>query len=139
MLLFRTIYRYIQAMLNKLVAISLIISLGGTLMRFTIPYASYFANYNYIVDHLCVNRNHPEMHCNGKCQLKKMIKKEEHDHAGNKSTNTVNHNQRIDFFIVHGIHKNLSLRSQAGLYCAFQARLNSLYFSEPLSPPPQYT
>jgi len=36
----------------------------------------YYINYTYIVKNLCINKDKPEMHCNGKCYLKQMIKKE---------------------------------------------------------------
>jgi len=37
----------------------------------------YSLNKNYIANVLCVNKNKPKMHCNGKCYLKKQLKKEE--------------------------------------------------------------
>ncbi len=35
----------------------------------------YIVNYNYIRTELCENKDKPEMHCNGKCHLKKQLKK----------------------------------------------------------------
>ena len=37
----------------------------------------YQANKNYIAEFLCVNRNKPELHCEGHCYLKKELKKAE--------------------------------------------------------------
>jgi hypothetical protein len=37
----------------------------------------YEINKDYIAKNLCVNRNKPKMHCNGKCHLMKQLKKEE--------------------------------------------------------------
>lgn len=39
------------------------------------PVIDYFINYNYIKTELCENKDKPEMHCNGKCYLKKQLKK----------------------------------------------------------------
>jgi len=41
-----------------------------------VPILDYMIHYNYIKTVLCVNKNKPEMHCNGQCHLKMMIKKE---------------------------------------------------------------
>ncbi|MBX6380175.1 MAG: hypothetical protein IRZ01_05775 [Thermoflavifilum aggregans] len=38
----------------------------------------YHLNIKYISTHLCVNRNHPELHCEGKCFLKKQLEKDQH-------------------------------------------------------------
>ena len=34
-------------------------------------------NRNYIAQNLCVNRNKPQMHCNGKCHMMKVMKQEQ--------------------------------------------------------------
>lgn len=39
------------------------------------PYITYKINYNYISTVLCENKENPEMHCDGKCHLKKELKK----------------------------------------------------------------
>lgn len=36
-------------------------------------------NQQYIVKNLCINRTKPQLHCDGKCQLMKMIQKAEDD------------------------------------------------------------
>ena len=40
------------------------------------PVVDYAINYDYIVDNLCENKDKPEMHCNGKCYLKKQLAEE---------------------------------------------------------------
>ena len=37
----------------------------------------YELNKQYITEHFCVNRDKPELHCNGKCHLKKQLQNEE--------------------------------------------------------------
>jgi len=39
--------------------------------------ADFFLNRSYIAKNLCVNRNKPIMHCNGKCYLTKKLKDQE--------------------------------------------------------------
>lgn len=40
------------------------------------PVLDYMANYDYIVNTLCENKDKPEMECNGKCHLSKELAKE---------------------------------------------------------------
>ena len=40
------------------------------------PIAEYVINYDYIVTNLCDNREKPQLQCDGKCYLSKMIAKE---------------------------------------------------------------
>tara|TARA_B100000678_G_scaffold92423_1_gene77164 strand:- start:41816 stop:42130 length:315 start_codon:yes stop_codon:yes gene_type:complete len=35
----------------------------------------YLANYDYIAKVLCINKDQPELHCNGKCYLMKQLAK----------------------------------------------------------------
>lgn len=37
----------------------------------------YYVNKNFIASFLCENKNFPEKHCEGKCQLKKELQKDE--------------------------------------------------------------
>ncbi|PSL45626.1 hypothetical protein CLV51_104332 [Chitinophaga niastensis] len=37
----------------------------------------FYLNQQYIAANLCENRNKPEMHCNGKCHLKKQLNEED--------------------------------------------------------------
>lgn len=45
------------------------------LARPALPVLEYIINYDYIVAELCENKAKPEMHCNGKCHLKKELAK----------------------------------------------------------------
>lgn len=51
-----------------------------------LPYVNYYVNYTYISTTLCENKDKPQMHCNGKCHLKKTIAKAEADETKSKST-----------------------------------------------------
>lgn len=43
--------------------------------RPVLPVLDYIINYDYISAELCENKAKPEMHCNGKCHLKKQLAK----------------------------------------------------------------
>jgi len=46
-----------------------------TPFRIALPYLTYNINYQYISTQLCENKAKPAMQCNGKCHLKKELKK----------------------------------------------------------------
>lgn len=43
----------------------------------------FYLNQEYIAKNLCINRNNPDMHCNGHCQMKKQLSEEERQHQEN--------------------------------------------------------
>lgn len=54
--------------------------------RMAHPYLEYSLNYTYISEVLCVNKEKPELHCNGKCHLNKELKKAANEESGKKVT-----------------------------------------------------
>ncbi|KGO84126.1 hypothetical protein Q762_02540 [Flavobacterium cauense R2A-7] len=45
------------------------------LLKPIFPVISFMVNYDYIAKELCENKTKPELHCNGKCYLKKELAK----------------------------------------------------------------
>jgi hypothetical protein len=45
------------------------------LLKPILPVVDYIVNYEYITKVLCVNKDKPKMHCNGKCHLMKELAK----------------------------------------------------------------
>ncbi len=45
------------------------------MLRPIVPVIEYNLNYDYIAKVLCINKDEPDLGCNGKCQLAKEIKK----------------------------------------------------------------
>ena len=41
------------------------------------PYVEYILNQDYIAEFLCINKNKPQLQCNGKCHLVKEIEKQQ--------------------------------------------------------------
>ena len=69
--------------MKKLLALPLIFIM---LMKPLWPIAEYIINYDYIVANLCKNRERPQLQCDGKCYLAKMLTKETTDHNKNPFT-----------------------------------------------------
>nr|WP_237421255.1 hypothetical protein [Flavobacterium sp. Sd200] len=49
------------------------------MLRPVLPLGEYILNYEYIAKELCVNKEKPAMHCNGKCHLMKELAKKAAD------------------------------------------------------------
>ncbi|EDM36804.1 hypothetical protein PBAL39_18059 [Pedobacter sp. BAL39] len=61
-------------MFNKPVAIVILLSLLTVNFASLFVFAGFELNKQYIADRLCVNKNKPELHCNGKCYLMKKLR-----------------------------------------------------------------
>lgn len=47
------------------------------------PIVNYVANYDYIVENFCVNKDKPELKCNGQCYLMKQLAEQTDDDQTN--------------------------------------------------------
>lgn len=61
--------------MKRFSAIIVLIVYGYVLIQPLLPYVNYIANYDYIANELCENKDAPELECNGKCYLAKEITK----------------------------------------------------------------
>lgn len=122
-------------MIRKLTSITLITAILTTLVRCTVPYMWYYANYEYIAHELCENRDNPEIDCDGYCQLTKMMQKQ-HDHADQRPAPPVEQEQKINLFFADYISSAIPLSFSLPFYNE-NNRLESLWTGEPVSPPPQ--
>ncbi|QNK64959.1 hypothetical protein H7F33_10935 [Pedobacter sp. PAMC26386] len=66
----------------------ILISLMANCSRFFI-FAGFEFNKEYIASNLCINRNRPEMHCDGKCYLMKKIKQAEENEKKEAARNNL--------------------------------------------------
>lgn len=72
------ISRFAQKRLKKLMTILLLTAVVALQLGSRwIIYASFKANQAYIARELCENKAKPQMHCNGRCHLKKQLAKEQ--------------------------------------------------------------
>ncbi|QDO94580.1 hypothetical protein FNB79_11590 [Formosa sediminum] len=64
-----------------------------------IPLVEYAAFYDYIVNELCVNKDEPELQCNGTCHLKDQLAKASDTEKGNndKSSSITFENSLVFF------------------------------------------
>jgi len=46
------------------------------MLRPLTPFVEYAINYDYVSKVLCINKDKPELHCNGKCQLMKKLEQQ---------------------------------------------------------------
>lgn len=49
------------------------------MLRPIAPFVEYVINYDYISKVLCINKDKPELQCNGKCQLMEKLEKQQND------------------------------------------------------------
>lgn len=57
-----------------------------------LTYADYYINKDFISAVLCINKEKPQMHCNGNCYLEKQLEKSQKEQAPvntNKKTNEI--------------------------------------------------
>ena len=64
------------------ISLLLVLTYLIAVFQFTVPYFSYYSNYTYFATEACINKQNPELECNGKCQLKKMVENQHNQHSG---------------------------------------------------------
>lgn len=60
----------------KLGGIILTLIMSAYLLRPVIPFVEYALNKDYIAKVLCINKDEPELKCNGMCHLNKQLKEQ---------------------------------------------------------------
>lgn len=53
------------------------------MLKPVLPVFDYVINQDYIAEYLCINKDKPEMHCNGKCYLMEMLASENQEKKQN--------------------------------------------------------
>lgn len=64
-------------MLKRLTAIILLVALISSSFSRCFVYAGFELNHKYIAEKLCINKDRPWLHCNGKCYFMKKIRQAE--------------------------------------------------------------
>ncbi len=72
--------------MKKIIAIVIVISIFLHSCSQLLILANYLANKDYISKNLCENRNKPQLHCNGKCCLKKKLDADSKQKSTNSQT-----------------------------------------------------
>jgi hypothetical protein len=94
---------------TKYLSVIVLILISYTEIKTFLVTIDYFINYNYIAKNLCENKDKPKLKCNGKCHLKKELKKVEESKQTNKKI-PVTETKREPFVITH-TNLNLSFIS----------------------------
>lgn len=96
-------------------------------MNQALIFLNYRLNKNYIVRQLCVNKAKPQMHCEGKCHLRKQLKKDEEEQK--KDTKGVKEFSQIIYFFEEA---DSALVLHDGVKTAFAPEMKILYPSFPV-------
>ncbi|MBK1894379.1 hypothetical protein [Chryseobacterium paridis] len=102
-----------------------------------IPIMEYVANYNYIVETLCINKDKPELNCNGKCYLSKELAKT-NDTESTPLSKGKNSGQKIlDIYILPDITeiKNTCQQYGSDFNFIYQKNYSFLFLKHIFRPP----
>ncbi len=105
------------------------------------PYVEYWVKKAYIMRYLCVNRDKPQMHCEGRCHLSKELQKANDDGAGNDAQKAVSPKTLENFplFIFdHDLSENYHPHRNNYFFVSVQ-RISHQYCSDIPKPPPRFS
>lgn len=124
--------------MKKLVALTLLLVLFLSAVRPYFPYLDYAINKEFIAKVLCDNIEKPKLKCNGKCHLKKELKKVVEAEKSDKETRLKSSDQD-NFYLFRWTALNTSSvktkNNSKILIEAYQYQLHS--FCKPPTPPPR--
>jgi hypothetical protein len=99
------------------------------------PYINYKINYKYIATVLCENKAKPKMQCNGKCHLKKELKKAATEES--KSKAQLKNIEQHEFIVINVFSfKRSQIITQTQNHF-FHIKSYASVLLEHISPPPQ--
>jgi hypothetical protein len=78
---------FVHPMFKNILAYTLILTLFTANCAQLFVYAGFELNQKYIATELCVNRDKPQMHCNGKCYLMRKLKQAEQKEKAHENEN----------------------------------------------------
>ncbi|MFP7656924.1 MULTISPECIES: hypothetical protein [Chryseobacterium] len=106
-------------------------------VRPLIPIMEYAVNYDYIVEVLCVNKNKPELNCNGKCYLSKELAKTNDTETAPLSKGKNSGQKILDIYILPEITeiKNTDLTYDHNFTFIYQKNYSFLFLKHIFRPP----
>lgn len=76
-----------MSVLRRLTKLALVLSLALSTQSVLVVQTLFALRQDYIAEHFCVNRDKPEMHCDGKCFLAdRVAETKQHDEDGHERT-----------------------------------------------------
>ncbi|RFN58151.1 hypothetical protein [Marixanthomonas ophiurae] len=108
-----------------------------SILRPLVPYFEYVVDYDYIANVLCINKDEPEMQCNGKCHLTQELSKA--NEATNPNNKSIPHIEFDKYPIICQAFKGIILSFSSEVKPIFQTYWFSVkkYSLQPDTPPPQ--
>lgn len=89
-------------------------------LQLSFTYAYYYLDKADFIDMLCVNKDKPEMHCDGKCQLKKVAQNNNANTGTDKVPTKMNNLKEVILFVVeqttYSFLSNPLEKSEKGYY-----------------------
>ncbi len=122
--------------MTRLFSILLLLLYIGVLLLPNLPYIDYVLNKDYIINELCVNKNKPEVHCEGMCHLRKQIKKSTPLNTPYNSPDKkeIKKNQIVNQFEIN-TYINIHLTSNQTFQILNEKLPSSLFIDVPFPPP----
>jgi hypothetical protein len=124
--------------MKKLIALTLLSVLFISAMRPYLPYVDYAINKSYIAKVLCENIEKPKLECNGKCHLKKELKKAKAIDYSEKET-TIRSNEKEHVYLCYsGIisDSDFNIQQKEEILIGIYTYQNHP-FCKPPTPPPK--
>jgi hypothetical protein len=97
----------------------------------------YVVNYDYIVETLCINKDKPELNCNGKCYLSKELAKTNDTESTPFSKGKTSGQKLLDIYILPEITeiKNTDQSYRVNFNFIYQKNYSFLFLKHIFRPP----
>lgn len=124
-------------MMRRLLACLLLIVLICSTFSRLLIYAGFEANQEYISTTLCINKNKPWMHCNGKCYLMKKVQQAEDNEKKEAAKVHLNNLantffQKMDVITFHPLLTAYTIHVSFPEYeCSYSSRFINTIFRPP--------
>lgn len=124
--------------MKKGISLILICAHLTAVFHFTVPYLSYYANFSYFATEACINKDNPEIECNGTCKLDEMMHQQHQKNDQSEATHHIDRIPKVHLFFQHSYSSfHVVYNHSTPFFFVKVEDIESLWQSEPLSPPPQ--
>ena len=97
--------------------------------------AGYYLNREYIAEFLCINKQKPELKCNGKCYLKKQLSQNDEGHA--KAPQRIKEQKEVILFLEKTVTAKSIPAAGLKIYMVDSSKESGSFLTE-IFHPPQY-
>lgn len=123
------------SLLKKVLAILFLFSYIVAMLRPIAPIIEYAINQDYIAEFLCINKDKPELKCNGKCHLKKEIKKAQEETHKSLSINIEDYPISPVYNFNSSLNKTFTSSTYKSVFYSYTKKYIYLYISDIFHPP----